>query len=692
MDVSSSITPQNNMGNCFSSNPEDDELQPYIYEPLSGPNTIRVLNLHTNADESISCSLRQIEISAGGYQALSYVWGSSTTTHRAIVKDDKGKSVGYLELTRNLWNALHDLRNCTELVSKVFWIDQICIDQHGSEKGAQVGLMGEIFSGGTRTITYLGPSDDASEEAQGTALLNKISSHFEPNYQVLSEFDDLPSAWERQSELPITGLPTEIEELPYERWMWICNLAYPEWATRLWIVQEQLLPGELVMLRGTSLFAFETLALLSVYFDLGILPEVHANRFWQEQRPRGQLEPFNVARAVYQLWKQRLMNKKSTKSIDLSLLENIVVYQKLRCQDSRDRFYALLGISADRNVLDIVPKYSQDSALDIRQLCARTMQRTQNFLPLTIACSWNDLTSTSIPSWAFETPRAPDARVEAARHDVYSPHPLKSRTKPIQFSADCLVATFRGRILDRISFVTPQIPIMRQSNLENKLKKLQLEFSAMAAIWKRNPVNLENTARLGRILVASYDWTPEALGEHDSLIEKQAYCFWCYFRDQRDYLIDMADTVEENVTDEISYTYKLTDTLRDIFLSKGLVEASPIQEEEPLKYGVDSASEEDDPNGISKDEEDALEELSKELRIGGRTLCVTEKNRLCNGMNEIREDDVIAALEGADKLFILRPVGSRYQLVGDVYVDGLMNGEAYEGLNPHEVDYDIELI
>jgi hypothetical protein len=61
-------------------------------------------------------------------------------------------------------------------------------------------------------------------------------------------------------------------------------------------------------------------------------------------------------------------------------------------------------------------------------------------------------------------------------------------------------------------------------------------------------------------------------------------------------------------------------------------------------------------------------------------------------MHATKERDVITALEGADRLFILRPVDNRYQPIGDAYVHGLMYGEAYRGLDLDEVDYDIELI
>jgi hypothetical protein len=39
-----------------------------------------------------------------------------------------------ISLTENLKNALQDLCNTGELTSKVFWIDQICIDQEDEEK------------------------------------------------------------------------------------------------------------------------------------------------------------------------------------------------------------------------------------------------------------------------------------------------------------------------------------------------------------------------------------------------------------------------------------------------------------------------------------------------------------------------------------------------------------------------------
>ncbi|OAG01196.1 uncharacterized protein CC84DRAFT_1229978 [Paraphaeosphaeria sporulosa] len=76
----------------------------------------------------------------------------------------------------------------------------------------------------------------------------------------------------------------------------------------------------------------------------------------------------------------------------------------------------------------------------------------------------------------------------------------------------------------------------------------------------------------------------------------------------------------------------------------------------------------------------------------GRTPSVTKNKRPRNGMIEVLEGDVIVALQGADSLFVLRSAGSKYRLVGDAWVDGLMNSEAYQGLGSDQVDVDIDII
>lgn len=105
-----------------------------------------------------------------------------------------------------------------------------------------------------------------------------------------------------------------------------------------------------------------------------------------------------------------------------------------------------------------------------------------------------------------------------------------------------------------------------------------------------------------------------------------------------------------------------------------------------------------DPNDLrlgwppSPNESCAFRERDKFALFYGRSFCVTEDGRVCNAMNQPKDGGLVAAFQGSDRLWILHPVDERYRLIGDAYIDGLMNGEAYEGVEPDEVDYDIELV
>jgi hypothetical protein len=80
--------------------------------------------------------------------------------------------------------------------------------------------------------------------------------------------------------------------------------------------------------------------------------------------------------------------------------------------------------------------------------------------------------------------------------------------------------------------------------------------------------------------------------------------------------------------------------------------------------------------------------------LRGRSLGITKSGRAFSAMNRVQEGDCVFALEGwGDRLWTLRPVADgRYRLVGDIWVHGLMSGELYDGIDPKDVDYDIEIV
>lgn len=112
--------------------------------------------------------------------------GNPEQHSNAIVLDENGHALGCISLTKNVQAALCDLREAEEITSKIFWIDQICIDQEGEEKNHQVELMGDIYRNAARVITYLGSAAlDEEEEKRGIDLLHRQYEHFTDDYDLI---------------------------------------------------------------------------------------------------------------------------------------------------------------------------------------------------------------------------------------------------------------------------------------------------------------------------------------------------------------------------------------------------------------------------------------------------------------------------------------------------------------------------
>jgi hypothetical protein len=129
----------------------------FAHRRLSTPRSIRILQLHTSAvfDSPLHVTLSESVLDHGlqQYEALSYIWGASKGS-RSLFCDKR-----ILLVTPSCEAALRHLR--LENQDRFLWIDAICIDQAEDvgavgERNIQVPLMGEIYSGASRTYCWLG--------------------------------------------------------------------------------------------------------------------------------------------------------------------------------------------------------------------------------------------------------------------------------------------------------------------------------------------------------------------------------------------------------------------------------------------------------------------------------------------------------------------------------------------------------
>lgn len=680
-------------------NPESlqKHISEYDYEPLKGPDMIRTVQLHATKDR-IECSLQQIRFSEGGYQALSYVWGKPEKTFQAVVLDEDGHELGFIPLTTNLQSALCDLRDAQEVQTKVFWIDQICIHQQGEEKNHQVALMGKIYQHAARVITYLGPAvEDDDEEKRGIELTGLLYRHFSMNYDLIYEARSLRAAYRVKSDFPVVQLPEElqdafrIDEKNYikQGWRWLLQVVYSEWSHRLWIVQEQLLNDEMAILHGHSLLPWDAIAVMVILFNLGLLPARYEHLYWQQNPLPATLARENIGSSIYNLWSTRQSQRREEGArFGSKLIDNMALHNARQCLDSRDRIFALLAISSDAVELGIIPDYSTPAGHIFLDASVRILQKGSTLISLAYASRWaggeilyeaqsqsqDHLLQPMFPLWALRPPSIPIPF--NSRFYVCHPHPITSLfNRPPRFSHDLSILILKGRVLDRISISTP---VMFSPTFQGRIDDSWVQFWCQKLLnWyqvlRHLGITIKTAACFCRAIVADPTWTPtkqEGLSTEENL----AFHFCSYWRRIANLLKENVDLPDFNLVSIVerleTFTHELTSTLRQapniatIYLS----------------------------SLISRKEAEAFDSVWASYVLNGRSFCATENGRVCNAMNTVEKGDVVAAFQGADRLFILRPAEERYRFVGEAYVDGLMEGEAYAGLDPDEVDYDIELI
>ncbi|KUJ15753.1 uncharacterized protein LY89DRAFT_670297 [Mollisia scopiformis] len=673
-------------------------LTRYQYEPLRGSDNIRILTLHATEDH-IECSLQQIDVSDGGYQALSYVWGNPAKPFRAIVRGDDGSRIGYIPLTANLKDAFGDLRDAEGLQSKVFWIDQICIDQEGDEKNHQVAMMGAIYKNSARVITYIGPSGDDEEEKAAMKLLARLYEHFEENYEFLFKHSSLSEVYRRKSEFPVKELPKELQYSDDERmnfrgktdedayvvqgWRRLFELAFGKWTERLWIVQEQLLNSETSMLRGPLLLPWDTIPVMAMLFFSELFPNAHYLRFNQEYGSQSYLAPGYFACSLYSIWynRKKLNTLKpriagGPDELFVPTLSNMAFYQGLICHDPRDRIYGLLAISSDAKELGIISDYSVDRTASSVYLdfSVRVLQRWKDLELLAYASRWSNPSDITVPSWAINIPPLP--LPDIAPYGVLAPHAYSSLEIRPRFILDYSVVVLKGRVIDYIAMSASPVETSRSFEVgvldAGYLRSVTQVLSGLSNVLFHLGITLENACSLCRAIMAlDPAWSP-ALHEKRSPIEQTVFHLLSLYR----YLL----SVISRASDICSATHITEDCVKVIQELAGLLKNT-------INVDVLSALDE-----LSLEEKEANAEVYRHQVIRARSFCVTKQNLICNGMHEVQEGDAIAALQGAERLYILRPVGDRYRLVGDAFIPGLNFGEAYEGLDPDEVDYDIEIM
>lgn len=360
-----------------------------------------------DSDEDIKCKLEVVTWSPElRYAALSYVWGDPDTTQQIFVNGH------HFEATKNLRIALWQIRKNDVLLDDPsapdapgqrgclpLWVDAVCVNQKDyQERNEQVMLMGSIYGSADKVIGWLGPGEAHQDEAiRAIKGLTKAAFRHgpDPSQEMIVEFLSVHDF--RQS----LGAGSLISS---STWDLLFDLFQEEFWTRVWIVQELVLPpspdsiylmlGDQTMTWSCVMQFYKVMAFISnnrVAFQVLNLPN------WIQKRLMT-TNPFAAIAFVGMLRERQKTRESSDSSSGQLLLGMSAHYQ---ATNPRDMFYGFSAIADIKDPIDYrktVREVYIDWFNSTLPLKPETLDHAQNLMVYTGLGSRRS-NSFGLPSW-----------------------------------------------------------------------------------------------------------------------------------------------------------------------------------------------------------------------------------------------------------------------------------------------------
>ena len=316
-------------------------MKPYPHLNLQAKE-IRLLQIHPGAfSDEILCSLcTTVLTEKPQYDALSYVWGEKHAETPVLVDGTP------VRVTENLDAAMRHLRQHDQ--SLVVWIDALCIDQENTpERNHQVAMMGDIYRGAQEVVAWLGELDVETDKV--LSMIGIFSS-------------DLMLHWD-------PALPHAIAEdmVSAGQFVGLCKLLSRPWWTRVWTVQEAILPERLIFVCGerrvdaASFFGFSRSFARHLSSCCG--------QFFLSQ-PQSMLRSLRYH--VDSLYTLEFFRGKKEAVIS----HQMAYYRTRSCKDPKDKIYGFLGLGEKNDDKpDIQPDYSMSDQSVYEEIAGRIMEK-----------------------------------------------------------------------------------------------------------------------------------------------------------------------------------------------------------------------------------------------------------------------------------------------------------------------------
>ena len=590
----------------------------------------------------------------GDFAALSYVWGDEADTREIVVN-------GYaLSVTANLEAALREFRKGWEFSGHLkLWADALCINQKDLvERSHHVGMMRDLYESAWSVIGWLGKEDHHS-----TSAMQLLSD--------LAAFKDAGCVDEIKAHLVTNPLSCGVSH-----WPALEQLMNRRYWTRLWIFQEIVIGGMATWLRcGHATLDWQTFCTA-----ITVLQE----HLWLEKNTCLQLAVSVVGVSAEQVWRttslhlvyqdlSQLTRQLYEKRNEFSFERLLDLANSGDCTNSRDKVYALVGLMSPKIAHRLSPDYTVPEWKVYAEAARVFIQVNHSLDPLREGNPWGPARG---PSWAADWAWPGRIRSTRTYGHIWGPahlfprngdtmpyHPYRAAKGTLpdaRLSNDGTLLQCKGFVVDAISglsarnvgyFEWSRSSVVRPRHWSSIYGDRYATSEALYRTLVADRVSNGCKAEARHAAILSLP--------HSFKLAKPQFTElgWTFLEGQEGYYFRWERFRSTN------WDFTLGDDLLDDFFSDQI----PADASESDFCEVYACS-------------DRSAKKRRFMTTAKGYMGWAPDNMFGDDDEQARLGDLIVIIFGCSTPLTVRPCGDRFQVLGEAYVQGLMDGEAIDAL------------
>ena len=656
-------------------------LVSYVYSPLQESPSIRLLRFEEDeyalpsSETQKICFMETFTLAqVPPYLALSYAWESSGEDPACMeaykqVRDwivNDGDILTRLEIGRNLYEGLQRITK-TKTSTRYIWIDALCINQSDlRERASQVAMMDEIYSRCIKVIVWLGELDP--DEAGDFYLLHvHVLPELVKYIQKHGPNSIKTGDWTLERLKERLGIRMFVEPQVWEIYGGIFHNF--RWFHRAWVVQEIALAPEPQFMFAHLQLPWSGMLLMANFLGVsGLADDLFgpSNNLKSDfMRPGYVLELYNALRESVIAVRQpgglearaAMLDMSDPSRVSWDLFRTCIsTMRNVQSKDPRDRIFAALGLLHldKRNAGVIVPDY-YSSTQDVFITATAILLKELPGLDILTKREAGPRQMRDLPSWVpdFTLPSCSPLHEEIRNS---GPWPICRVEGP--------KLTLRG-----VAFTTAKaLHVWETADQDEDSKSVSLLQTGLNSvvhlIQDNHTYQVDPLEVLWRTLIANKTISP-AYPEIKS----------SHFRSF------MALTVLQ-LLDNPEYAERAPESFGNAFPpsdSKPTSDWFKVLQETRNRVRTKLYPKAEDVAVVQVLKKETTVFLSVvERYMTNRQIYVTEQGLVGIGPSSMKKGDQIVWIQDSQFLFVMRERGPEYELIGETYLHGAMNGEMDE--------------